>query len=84
MPDQHWANGPGWSRLALLAGALGEIAEKGSAEQLRAHARARASGGDAESWSRGWAEEETIVECGVELRLGAVAGYTRDTGGVCG
>ncbi len=54
-----------------LAAGLTAIAEKGSA----AHLLARASSPASQPWSKGWAPEEVIVECDVELRLGAVAGF---------
>jgi hypothetical protein len=47
------------------------IAEEGST----AHLLARASSPASQLWGKGWAPEEVIVECDVELRLGAVAGF---------
>ncbi len=67
MPEHHWAAGPGWCRLRLLAVGLAEIAEKGSGAQLLA--RFSRTDADAEYWSQGWAAYEVIVECAV-VRLG--------------
>ncbi len=63
----HWWFGPGWSRLPSLAAGLAAIAEEGST----AHLQSRTSSPASQPWSKGWAPDEVIVECDVELRLGA-------------